>query len=175
MAYLRYCLAVETTKISASCRTTTEIAWRYAVGHRRIAATILLCRRVEMTGIRMANVDQPAGTEIESEVRDFVRRDFTVARRRHVDTSVDSGVENLHTLIHRVSGVSIGEIERVIGELQAMRDRLREAGDRAQREITAYADVSHAAMASVQAIADNLSRWKTTASPDHEQVRPEAS
>ena len=124
---------------------------------------------------RPVNVDQPAGAEIESEVRDFVRRDFTVARRRHVDTSVDSGVENIHSLIHRVAGVSIGEIERVIGELQAMRDRLREAGDRAQREITAYADVSHAAMASVQAIADNLSRWKGSASTDLDQVRPEAS
>jgi hypothetical protein len=126
-----------------------------------------------MTAIRP--VDQPATTEIESEVRDFVRRDFTVARRRHSDTSVEAGAENLHTLIHRVAGVSIGEIERVIGELQAMRDRLREAGDRAQREITAYADISQTAMASVAAITENLARLRTTVSqePD-DQVRHEA-
>lgn len=130
-----------------------------------------------MTGIRpdrLANADQPASAEIESEVRDFVRRDFSVARRRHIDTAVEAGVENLHTLIHRVAGVSTAEIERVIGELQAMRDRLRDAGDRAQREITAYADVSQAAMASVAAIAENLARWRTASSQEHDQVRHEA-
>jgi hypothetical protein len=127
-----------------------------------------------MTGIRMANTDQPPNTEIESEVRDFVRRDFTVTRRRQIDGAVDSGPENLHTLIHRVAGVSIGEIERVIGELQAMRDRLREAGDRAQREITAYADVSQAAMASGAAITENLARWRTSPPQEQEQIRHEA-
>jgi hypothetical protein len=155
-------------------RQRAKIAWRNPIGHRRIAATALLRRRVEMTGIRMANTDQPPNTEIESEVRDFVRRDFTVTRRRHVDGAVESGVENLHSLIHRVAAVSTAEIERVIGELQAMRDRLRDAGDRAQREITAYADVSQAAMASVSAITENLARWRPSPPQEQEQIRHEA-
>jgi hypothetical protein len=155
-------------------RQRAKIAWRNLVGHRRIAATALLRRRVEMTGIRMANTDQLPNVEIESEVRDFVRRDFTVTRRLHVDGAVESGVENLHSLIHRVAAVSTAEIERVIGELQAMRDRLRDAGDRAQREITAYADVSQAAMASVSAITENLARWRPSPPQEQEQIRHEA-
>ncbi len=131
-----------------------------------------------MTAIRperLGNGDQPTSIEIESDVRDFVRRDFSVARRRQNDTTAEAGVENLHSLIHRVTGVATAEIERVIGELQAMRDKLRDAGDRAQREISAYADFSQTAMASVAAIAENLARWRPVTPQDRtEQIRPDA-
>jgi hypothetical protein len=123
---------------------------------------------------RLANADQPGSTEIESEVREFVRRDFSVARR-HGDPAMDPGVQNLHTLIHRVAGASTAEIERVIGELQAMRDQLREARDRAQREIDAYADFSHSVVSSVTAVADNLARWRAATVPDrNNQIQDEA-
>jgi hypothetical protein len=125
---------------------------------------------------RLADADPPVSAEIESEVREFVRRDFSVARRRHADTAVEAGVENIHSLIHRVAAVSTAEIERVIGELQAMRDLLRDAGDRAQREITAYADFSQAAMTSVTAIAEDLARWRNARSQERqEELRHEAS
>jgi hypothetical protein len=122
---------------------------------------------------RLANADQLPSVEIESEVREFVRRDFSVARRRHGDTAVDAGVENLNSLIHRIAVASTGEVERIIAELQAMRDTLREARDRAQREIDAYADFSQAAMASVTALSENLALWRA-AQDRTDQIQHEA-
>jgi hypothetical protein len=104
--------------------------------------------------------------EFESAIRDFVRRDFSVRRERQPDGGVEAGLENVHSLIGRVTAASATEIERVIGELQTMRDKLREAGDRAQRELMSYADLSHTATASLKLVAESLARSRT--------VRPEA-
>jgi hypothetical protein len=119
--------------------------------------------------------DRPAKAEIESEVRNFVRRDFPGWRQRQPDTGLNDGVENIHSLIHRVAGVSVGEIERVIAELQIMRDMLREASDRAQRELTSFADLSHTAMGSLKAVAESLARWRAAGTDaPQEQTADEA-
>lgn len=109
------------------------------------------------------DVNQPA--EFESAIRDFVRRDFPLRRERQPDAGVEAGLENVHSLIGRVTAASAAEIERVIGELQTMRDRLREAGDRAQRELMSYADLSHTATASLKLVTESLTRGRA-ARPD---------
>jgi hypothetical protein len=97
-----------------------------------------------------------AEAEVEGEIREFVRRDVSVFRRTRPD-----GVEaadNINALIQRVSGASLGEIERVITELSGIRDVLRSEGERVQREITGYATLSQAAMSSMKIIADSLAQ-----------------
>ena len=66
----------------------------------------------------------------------------------------------MNSLIQRVSVASMEEIERVISELQAMRDSLRAEADRVQRDITNYAGMSQAAMSSMRVIADSLRQLK---------------
>jgi hypothetical protein len=66
----------------------------------------------------------------------------------------------LNSLIRRVSGASMEEIDRVILELQGMRDMLRNEGERVSREIAGYASLSHAAMTAMKVIADSLKQWK---------------
>ena len=63
-------------------------------------------------------------------------------------------------LLDRVAGASIEEIDRVIRELQAMRDTLVTEGDRVQREVARFANMSQTAMASVRVIADSLTQWE---------------
>jgi hypothetical protein len=68
--------------------------------------------------------------------------------------------ENINSLIQRVAGQSIGEIDHVIGELTRLRDMLRSEGERVQREISGYASLSQAAMTSMKIIADSMAQWQ---------------
>ena len=52
------------------------------------------------------------------------------------------------------------EIDRVIRELEGVRDMLRNEGERVSREIAGYASLSHASMTAMKVIADSLKQWK---------------
>lgn len=138
-----------------------------------------------MTAIRPEKLggisEAAAGTEFEGEIREFVRRDVSIRRKPRNDlieelrgeTARDIGgqaaVESITTLIGRVSGAATSEIDRVIVELNAMRDTLRSEADRVKREITGYATLSQTAMASMKVISEGLAQWK----PISLQVKPE--
>jgi len=115
---------------------------------------------------RTAEADQvtaaatAAVEEVEGEIRAFVRRDLSVFRRRQQETG-EAAVENVNSVIERVSGASVVEIERVMGELAQVRDMLRNEGQRVQREISGYASLSQAAMTSMKIIGDSLVQWKS--------------
>lgn len=97
--------------------------------------------------------------QVEGEIRAFVRRDVSVFRRQRAEAG-DTAVESVSSVIERVAGASVLEVERVITELTAVRDMLRSEGERVQREITSYASLSQAAMTSLKIIADSISQWK---------------
>jgi hypothetical protein len=93
--------------------------------------------------------------EVEAEVRELVRRGVAPVRS-------DSGSEvgNLNSLIQRVSGTSVLEIEKLIDELQTLRDYLQNEGQRVQREIAEYAHMSQAAIKSTKIVTESLAQWK---------------
>jgi len=107
--------------------------------------------------------EQAAVTAFEGEIREFVRRDVAQLRRQRndVEQPVSEPVtDNLNVLIRRVSGASMDEIDRVIFELQSVREMLRSEGERVSREIAGYASLSHAAMTAMKVIGDSLTQWK---------------
>jgi hypothetical protein len=114
-----------------------------------------------------------AASEVEAGIRDFVRNDIAYLRRPTppsmvagsdaVDTAADATVTNVNSLIQRVAGTSLAEIENLISELESLRDVLHAEGQRVQREISGYAQLSQAAMKSTRMIADNVAQWKRTA------------
>jgi hypothetical protein len=112
---------------------------------------------------RTGEIDQAAAAaaveQVEGEIRAFVRRDVSVFRRPRPDGS-DAAVDNANSIIDRVSGASVNEIERVMSELAGVRDMLRSEGERVQREIAGYASLSQAAMTSMKINADSLANWK---------------
>ena len=71
-----------------------------------------------------------------------------------------AAAENLNALIRRVAGASMEEIDRVILELQGVREMLRSEGERVSRELAGYASLSHASMTAMKVIGDSLKQWK---------------
>ena len=100
----------------------------------------------------------------EGEIREFIRRD--VAPRRIQNESAPAGgpaADHLNKLVSNVSGAAMEQIDRVILELQGIRDMLRNEGERVTREISGYASLNHAAITSMKVIADSLAQWKNGA------------
>jgi hypothetical protein len=115
-----------------------------------------------MTAIKSSkpiDLDTNRETEVEGEIREFVRRDGS-SLRRAPETDSEVVANNISTLLQRVAGTSVQEIDRLIAELQTLREMLQTEGARVQREITEYAHLSQSAMQSTKIIAESLSHWK---------------
>lgn len=117
-----------------------------------------------------ADNDLAAVSEVEAGIRDFVRNDIAYLRRPPaatdtvpLDATAEATVNNVNSLIQRVAGTSLAEIEKLISELESLRDLLHAEGQRVQREISGYAQLSQAAMKSTRMIADNVTQWKRAA------------
>ncbi len=119
------------------------------------------------------DTESVAASEVEAGIRDFVRNDIAYLRRPTpsmvggtdvpVDQTAEASVNSVNSLIQRVAGTSLAEIENLVSELEALRDLLHAEGQRVQREISGYAQLSLAAMKSTRMIADNVAQWKQTA------------
>ena len=110
---------------------------------------------------RLGEIDQAAANQFEGEIREFVRRDASLRRSGPPDFLGDkTAVENIDLLIAKVSEAAVGEMERVIGELTAMREHLRSEGERVRREVTNFAGLSQTAMTSMKIIAESVAQWK---------------
>jgi hypothetical protein len=96
---------------------------------------------------------------VEGEIRDFVRRD-TAALRRAPESDSELVAGNISNLLQRVAGTSVQEIDRLISELQTVREMLQAEGSRVQRELAQYAHLSQSAMQSTKIIAESLAQWK---------------
>ncbi len=75
-----------------------------------------------------------------------------VATEAPLEPSAEATVTNVNSLIQRVAGTSLAEIENLISELESLRDLLHAEGQRVQREISGYAQLSQAAMKSTRMI-----------------------
>ncbi|HVV41856.1 MAG TPA: hypothetical protein VHC94_12400 [Nitrobacter sp.] len=113
-----------------------------------------------------------AVSEVEAGIRDFVRNDIAYLRRpapeiakteTKLEATAEATVNNVNSLIQRVAGTSLTEIENLVTELESLRELLHAEGQRVQREISGYAQLSQAAMKSTRMIADNVAQWKRTA------------
>ncbi|BBO15093.1 hypothetical protein [Bradyrhizobium sp. TM102] len=127
--------------------------------------------KTEAAETETVDTNLAAVTEVEAGIRDFVRNDIAYLRRpaatttdaAPLDPSAEATVTNVNSLIQRVAGTSLAEIENLISELESLRDLLHAEGQRVQREISGYAQLSQAAMKSTRMIADNVAQWKRAA------------
>jgi hypothetical protein len=115
-----------------------------------------------------------AVSDVEAGIREFVRNDVAYLRRPipglinpepepTLDAGAEATVNNVNSLIQRVAGTSLAEIENLVSELESLKDLLHAEGQRVQREISGYAQLSQAAMKSTRMIADNVAQWKRSA------------
>jgi len=122
-----------------------------------------------------------AVSEVENDIREFVRNDVAYLRRPGATPATgtttgttaspsdasEAAVANVNSLIQRVAGASLSEIGRLIDELENLRDLLHSEGQRVQREISGYSQLSQAAMKSTRMIAENVTQWKSQAENLH--------
>src|SRR5205814_4890241 len=90
---------------------------------------------------------------------------------RAPDSDSELIANNIGTLLQRVAGSSVHEIDRLISELHTLRELLQSESARVQREITEYAHVSQSAMQSTKVIAESLAQWKITSAPQSARGR----
>jgi len=127
----------------------------------------------EKTDLTEEQSNLVAVSDVEAGIRDFVRNDVANLRRSSseppvnldpvTEQSPEVSVNNVNSLIQRVAGASIRDIENLIAELESLRDLLHAEGKRVQREISGYAQLSQAALKSTRMIADNVEQWKGSA------------
>jgi len=115
-----------------------------------------------------AATDKAGEAQVEGEIREFVRRDVATLRRQPENDS-EMVASNIGNLLQRVAGTSVKEIDKLIAELQTLREMLHNEGARVQREIVEYAALSQAAMQSTRIIAESLTHWKKV--PDAPSMR----
>ena len=94
------------------------------------------------------------------QVEAAVRQDVTHVRRVPAPDQPTEVVASVNSLVQRVAGASLREMQNVIWELESLRDFLQSEGERVQREISNYAQLAQAAMTSTRSIADNMVHWK---------------
>ena len=99
---------------------------------------------------KLGEVDQ-AARAFEEAIRRLPRQQDDPANDLRVDLS---------GLIQRVAGPSMKEIDRVILELQDLRDTLRTEGERVNHEIARYTRLNQASMTAMKSIAGSLIQRK---------------
>jgi hypothetical protein len=111
---------------------------------------------------RAADDAVATASTVEGEIRDFARRDIKATRRR--TAPAESIADHLNSLIERVAGMSMKEIDNLIAELQAVRNFVIAEGERVQREFTNYTQV--------KIITDAMGQWKNPAGAPRGQTSP---
>jgi hypothetical protein len=105
--------------------------------------------------------------EVEGEIRKFVRRDINSIRRNR-ETDSQLVANDISSLLQRVAGTSVQEIDRLIAELQSLRETLSTEGERVRREIARYATLSQSAVQSTKIIGESIAYWRKV--PDASKI-----
>ena len=79
--------------------------------------------------------DQSAETQVEGEIREFVRHDVATSRRREPESESEMVASNINSVLQQATATSVQEIDNLITELQTLRDKLHSEAARVQREI----------------------------------------
>ena len=109
----------------------------------------------------MAGIKSTALADVERGLEDDLRvsvRSELKTLRRAPDSEIEVVANNVGAMLQRVAGSSLQEIDRLVGEMQSIRDLLKSEGERVQREIAEYAHFSQSSLQSTKIIAESLAR-----------------
>jgi hypothetical protein len=108
----------------------------------------------------MAEHNQPVETE-EGEIREFAHRDVVTNPARQPDNESQLVANDINSVLQSATATSVQEIDKLITELQAVRDKLHSEAVRVEREIVQYSTLTQAALQSTKTIAESLKQWRT--------------
>ena len=99
-------------------------------------------------------------SKLEGEIREVVSRGTTAPRVQQRNDN-ELAASNIGSMLQHVSGTSVQEIEKLIAELQILRDTLQKEAARVQREIVGYTALIQNARRSISIISESLSFWQS--------------
>ena len=99
-------------------------------------------------------------SKLEGEIRNVVSQGNTAPQPPRGNDN-ELAASDIGSILQRVSGTSVQEIEKLIGELQILRDMLQREAARVEREVVGYAALLQNARGSITAISESLSVWQT--------------
>jgi hypothetical protein len=94
-------------------------------------------------------------SQVEDEIRDFVRRDGPAAWRRSPDES-ELTPRTIGALLQRESANAVAEVEQALTQLQSLRERLESEAGRLQQEIVNYLLMNQAATQALRSSTEQL-------------------
>ena len=83
--------------------------------------------------------------------------------RELIDESLTPEIEPVSTLLERMSGLSLAEMDKAIQELQRVRNFLRNERERLRLEIAEHLRLTQAAMGSAKAVSASVASFGTVA------------
>ena len=109
-----------------------------------------------------AEIEKSLEVEIEGNIRELARGSNAVFQQGD-GNDAETSTDNLGSLLRRVSDVSTREVDNLIGDLQSLRRKLSLDGNRIQREIAEYAELSQQVMQLTNIISESVKKLPTTA------------
>jgi hypothetical protein len=79
---------------------------------------------------------------------------------RHEPENTSQVVTDVNSLVQRVAGVSLDQLDDAIVDRRQLRGFLYSGGERIQREISGYLQLNRFAIGSTKSIVDNIVQWK---------------
>jgi len=127
-----------------------------------------------VSSISIAQIDEALTRFV---LQDTVRQDPDEPVRYDGSTAPESVTQtatDINSLIQRVAGVSLDQLDDVIVDLRHLRDFVHSEGRRIQEELSGFVKLNRATMDAANLIAENMRSWKETRprSPDATNVRP---
>jgi hypothetical protein len=96
--------------------------------------------------------------QIEEAIRESVSQN--AVNIRHEPENTSQAVTDVNSLVQRVAGVSLDQLDDAIVDLRQLRDFLHSEGERIQKEIAGYLQLNHITIGSTKSITDNIAQWK---------------
>jgi predicted transcriptional regulator len=94
--------------------------------------------------------------DISTALRAIESKKSSAVARGQAESGVKTSPEKLAELLRRVSEAPTREIEKLINQLQRLRTQLENAGNRIQRDIAQYTELSQQAMQLTAIISDSV-------------------
>jgi hypothetical protein len=102
-----------------------------------------------------------AAAQLEEDITALIRRDIPPSHHRDREPVANPTSGHMNGLLQQVAGTSIEEIDRIILELQNVRDMLRGESERLSNEVARYADLNNTTMILMRSLVDRLKLSKS--------------
>jgi hypothetical protein len=109
-----------------------------------------------------AEIEKSLEVEIGGNIQELARGSSAMFRQGE-GSDAETSTDNLSGLLRRVAEASTREVDSLIGDLQALRRKLNTDGNRIQREISDYNELSQQVMQLTSIISESVKKLPVAA------------